>query len=92
MSKSNAGSTDMISPMVEIDFSNLGTAASELSISEYDVLDHLNIRGSSDNAKFILAVKKILGVSLPTHANTFNAADDHTILWLGPNEWWKYDS
>ena len=75
------------SPMVEIDFSQLGTDPSVLSIKEHAFLGYVNIRGSSANAEFTDAAKKVLGVELPTLANTFVNADGDTILWLGPNDW-----
>jgi len=73
--------------MVEIDFSKMGVSKDDLSIVEYDVLDHLNIRGASDNEAFNQAIKKVLDINLPTEANTFIEVDGNTILWLGPNEW-----
>jgi sarcosine oxidase subunit gamma len=75
------------SPMVEIDFSTLGSNHQILAIKEHAFLGHVNIRGASDNPNFMAAAKKLLGVELPTQANTFLVAAANTILWLGPNEW-----
>ncbi|MFT4634632.1 MAG: sarcosine oxidase subunit gamma [Arenicella sp.] len=75
------------SPMVEIDFAEFGTNDDILAIKEHAFLGHVNIRGSSDNADFMAALKYVLGVDLPIQANTFLVADGNTILWLGPNEW-----
>lgn len=82
MSNSNA-----TSPMVEIDFAQLGANDDLLTIKERAFLGHVNIRGASDNTDFMSAVKQVLGDSLPIKANTFVEADGNTILWLGPNEW-----
>lgn len=75
------------SPMVQIDFSNLGTQESVLAIKEHAFLGHVNIRGDSDNPKFKAAVKSVLKLALPTSANTFVEKGGNTALWLGPNEW-----
>lgn len=75
------------SPMVELDFSQLDIEPSVLSIKEHPFLGYVNLRGASDNIKFMRAVKKVLSVDLPQHANTFVEHGDQTILWLGPNEW-----
>lgn len=75
------------SPMVEIDFSQLGTKPEDLSIVEHAFLGHVNIRGSLDNENFTQTTEKVLGAPLPVEANTFVEVGDYTILWLGPNEW-----
>jgi sarcosine oxidase subunit gamma len=82
MSNSNA-----TSPMVEIDCSEFSANDDILAIKERAFLGHVNLRGSSENADFMAAVKRVLGVGLPIQANTFLAAAGNTILWLGPNEW-----
>ena len=87
MSNSKVSNDNSISSMVEIDWSLLGTQAGVLAVEEHPFLGHINIRGSSDNTTFVRATKKILGVELPTQANTFVEKDENTILWLGPNEW-----
>lgn len=87
MSRESTGHVNSISPMVEIDFSSIATDSSVLAVTELPFLGYINIRGSSDDAKFIVATQKILGVSLPTIANTFIENNADTILWLGPNEW-----
>jgi sarcosine oxidase subunit gamma len=76
-----------LSPMVEIDFSALGVESDVLAIKELPFLGHINVRGSSENSKFMAAVKKVIGAALPIDANTFIESNGDTILWLGPNEW-----
>lgn len=77
----------LISPLVEIDFSQLGTQNDVLTIVEHGFLGHLNIRGASTNKAFMQAAKSVLGVELPIKANIFVNSGDNTVLWLGPNEW-----
>lgn len=79
--------SDATSSMVEIDFSEIVSNPNVLLIEEQAFLGHINIRGSSDNAKFMRATKQVLGTELPITANTFVEKGDASILWLGPNEW-----
>ena len=48
---------------------------------------HLNLRGNPLDAAFNSAVEHVLGVALPTKANTSNRKGDTVIYWLCPNEW-----
>lgn len=72
MSNANA-----ISPMVEIDLSEVSADDKVLAITEHAFLGHVNLRGASDNAKFTAAAKKALGAELPTQANTFLVAGEN---------------
>ena len=47
---------------------------------------YLNLRGDPGDERFLQAVQQTLGQPLPTVPNTFTAAE-HTIYWLGPDEW-----
>jgi len=47
---------------------------------------YINIRGNSDDPGFLQQSQKVLGQSLPAQPNT-TSFGDHTIYWLGPNEW-----
>jgi sarcosine oxidase subunit gamma len=47
---------------------------------------HINLRGTSDDAKFVSAVAMVLGQELPVISNTMSNAD-HCVYWLGPDEW-----
>ncbi len=87
MSKPTSTAPAMTSAFTEIDFSQLGTRKHVLSIEELAFFGHLNIRGASDNSKFMHGVENTLGVALPTQANTFLNVGSNTVLWLGPNEW-----
>ena len=84
MSNSSVAQT---SPMVQIDFTALGTPSSVLAIQEHAFLSHVNIRGDSSNTSFMSKVKSVLKVALPIDANTLVEVNGHTVLWLGPNEW-----
>lgn len=75
------------SPMVQVDFTDLGIDASVLSIKENAFLGYVNVRGEYANPHFMSAVKHVLKIPLPITANTFSETEDKTVLWLGPNEW-----
>jgi sarcosine oxidase subunit gamma len=47
---------------------------------------YLNLRGDPHDERFLQAVQQMLGHSLPCVPNTFTSAD-HTVFWLGPDEW-----
>lgn len=49
-------------------------------------LGHINLRGASEDNKFVAAVKDIVGQDLPVQANTISNGE-HRIFWLGPDEW-----
>ena len=87
MSNLAAGGLAGLSSMVEIDFATLRADVNVLAIKERPFLGYVNVRGSSSNAIFSAATKKVLGVALPIQANTFIENNGDTILWLGPNEW-----
>jgi len=74
------------SPFVQIDLSQF-EQASAIELREIPFQGHLNLRGRPDNAAFVGAVTKVLGVEPPTKANTFVIADELNIYWLGPDEW-----
>jgi len=47
----------------------------------------LNMRGRPQDAHFVAAVRKVLGVALPESPNRGEAGERVTVLWLGPDEW-----
>ena len=47
---------------------------------------YLNLRGDPGDERFLQAVEQALGQSLPIVPNTYSAGQ-HTIYWLGPDEW-----
>lgn len=56
-------------------------------IEENPFLGYLNLRGRTDNTKFLAGVLKVLGCEPPTTANTVVESGDYRIYWLGPDEW-----
>lgn len=73
------------SPIVQIKLA--GAKGSQPSVREIPFQGFLNLRGKSDNAGFLAAVKKVLSCSLPIEANTVVLAGDYKVYWLGPDEW-----
>ena len=47
----------------------------------------VNLRGVLKSGGFAKATAKVLGTKLPATPNTWVAAGEHTVCWLGPNEW-----
>jgi sarcosine oxidase subunit gamma len=87
LSNSSTEKRAMQSPLVQIDFSQLNTSSEVLSIEERAFLSYLNLRGSLQNKKFSSSVSKLLGLDLPSDANTFVSNETISILWYGPDEW-----
>jgi sarcosine oxidase subunit gamma len=73
------------SPIVQIKLTE--AKANQPSIREIAFQGFLNLRGKSENADFLAAVKKVLSCSLPIEANTVVVSGDYKIYWLGPDEW-----
>ena len=48
----------------------------------------VNLRGPAGDKAFDGAVKKALGIALPSAPNTTANKDDLRVFWLGPDEWW----
>ena len=47
----------------------------------------IDLRGDPADAAFIDAVRQVLGLGLPTAANTAATNGDRAALWLSPDEW-----
>jgi len=56
-------------------------------IEEKPFLGHINLRGRSDDTRFLAGVLKVLGCEPPTAANTVVDSNQYRIYWLGPDEW-----
>lgn len=65
--------------------SNAQPAAAGVKLGELPLLGYLNLRGQDTG--FADAVQQSTGLTLPTVANTLSEHDDHTLCWLGPDEW-----
>jgi sarcosine oxidase, subunit gamma len=50
-------------------------------------LGHLNLRGNSDDPRFVSAVQSVLDGAPPVAPNTVADVRDATVYWLGPDEW-----
>jgi len=73
------------SPLVQIELGEpVGNAP---LIEEKPFLGYVNLRGRSDNTKFLAGALKVLGCEPPTTANTVIESGDYRIYWLGPDEW-----
>lgn len=56
-------------------------------IREIPFQGFINLRGKSDHADFLAAVKRVLGCAPPVDANTVVSSGDYKVYWLGPDEW-----
>jgi sarcosine oxidase subunit gamma len=59
----------------------------QIELGEPVFLGYVNLRGRSDNTKFLAGALKVLGCEPPTTANTVVESGDYRIYWLGPDEW-----
>lgn len=73
------------SPLVQIKLAE--AKPNQPSIREIPFQGFLNLRGKPDNAKFMAAVNRVLGCTLPVEANTVVESGDYRVYWLGPDEW-----
>ncbi len=89
MSRSINNETGVVSesPLIGIDLTNLGLSSEVLRLVEDPFLSHINIRGKADNPEFMRATTEVLGVALPTQANTALITARMTVIWYGPSEW-----
>jgi sarcosine oxidase subunit gamma len=65
---------------------NTGPADTGIDIRVRADLGQVNLRGDAGDDRFVSAVEKCLGQSLPVEANTCTGGD-HFACWLGPDEW-----
>ncbi|MCZ4279322.1 hypothetical protein O4H49_00950 [Kiloniella laminariae] len=56
-------------------------------LTEIPFLAQVNIRGNSDDKKFVAGVKSVTGLAVPTTPNSYVTKGDLTIFWLSPDEW-----
>jgi sarcosine oxidase subunit gamma len=54
---------------------------------EHAFLGHINLRGDSQDPRFVAGVRDALGVVPPARPNTVTEAEGNTVYWLGPDEW-----
>lgn len=82
-------STDRASPLAGWGqrFAAESAQPGAFAIREAPFASQLNLRGNAADPAFANAVRAVLGCDLPVAANTWNAGNDCTALWLGPDEW-----
>jgi sarcosine oxidase subunit gamma len=73
------------SPLVQISLDEPRGAAPR--IEEKPFLGFINLRGRSNNTRFLAGTLKVLGCEPPATTNTVVDSGDYRIYWLGPDEW-----
>ncbi len=68
-------------------FAAAGDADGRFAIREVPFAAQVNLRGNPADAAFVKRARATLGCDLPIAANTWNAGDASSVLWLGPDEW-----
>ncbi len=61
--------------------------AADVSITEVENLGMIDLRGDANDKKFIAAIKKVLGCTLPTKPRTATNLKGINCLWLSPDQW-----
>ncbi len=64
-----------------------GNGSPGVTIIERPFLGYVNLRGDVNDASFVDAVDRVLGVALPSSPNSLVETDDRTVCWMGPDEW-----
>ena len=64
-----------------------GAGSPGVTVIECPFLGYVNLRGDLNDASFMDAVNRVLGVALPSSPNSLVETDDLTVCWLGPDEW-----
>ena len=64
-----------------------GEAEFALVVQESPVISHLNLRGDANDQLFCSAVAEVLGLMVPRQPGTYHCNSEHSIYWLGPDEW-----
>lgn len=85
-STTNVSSVKMKQSPLHHHASHTNAGGAGLVMKEDKFRGHLNLRGNPLDAAFNSAVEHVLGVALPTKANTSNRKGDTVIYWLCPNE------
>ena len=56
-------------------------------VTECPFLGYTNLRGDVTDSSFVDAARRVLGVDLPSSANTITETEGLVACWLGPDEW-----
>lgn len=77
----------MSEPIFHGGLANATPIDGSISISVIDDRGMIDLRGDVSDKKFVAAVKKALGFSLPTTPRQSTGKADITALWLSPDQW-----
>ncbi|MEO6748805.1 MAG: sarcosine oxidase subunit gamma family protein [Casimicrobiaceae bacterium] len=69
-----------------------GAAGSGVVLSQAPIMAAWNVQGDPSRTSVVVDVRRLFGVALPEVANTTQAADALTALWLGPRSWLVVES
>ncbi len=75
------------SPYAVSPLSGLPGPAAGVSLVEREAVGKINLRGSSDDERFLSLASSVLDMKLPLVPNTVADLDAGRVFWLGPNEW-----
>ena len=64
-----------------------GDAEFALVVKEAPICTHLNLRGDGRDDGFSAGVSEVLGIPLPTEPGHYHCNHEHSLYWLGPDEW-----
>ena len=64
-----------------------GTGTRGVTVTEHPFLGYVNLRGDVADVSFVDGARRVLGVELPSSANTVIETKGLIACWLGPDEW-----
>ena len=59
----------------------------QLTVTEINHGCYLNLRGNSNDEEFLLGVRKVLNITLPTMSGAYVGNTSSMAFWLSPDEW-----
>jgi sarcosine oxidase subunit gamma len=74
-------------PVASREVGHYGVPASGLTIAAVTIATAWNVHGDPARPDFVVEVRRLFDVALPTKANTTARSDALTALWLGPKSW-----
>ncbi len=77
----------MSEPVFQSALAGAKNVSGSISISEICDRGMIDLRGDAGNKTFVAAVKKVLGLSLPTKPRQSVSKNKTTSLWLSPDQW-----
>ncbi len=64
-----------------------GASSPGVTVIERPFFGYVNLRGDVNDASFMDAINRVLGVALPSSPGSLVETDDLTVCWMGPDEW-----